>query len=124
MRHPRDGESRLGELEGRSHADHHAPPLASTGVAPPFASRARPHCAAPAAARGPGWLELSKQLNQRLIQAKGAEELLRVHAEHGGSFNDVNLATCWSRLGRAGCWQGFAKQPGALREQTLAQLHS
>ena len=64
--------------------------------------------------RGPGPLQLSKQLNQRLVQARGAQELLRLHAEHSGSFNDVNLAMCWRTLSRAGCGNGFARQLEAL----------
>ena len=95
---------------------------ADRGHPPPFTSHAPYDCAAPGAVRGPGPLQLSKKLNQRLVQARGAQELLPLHAEHGGSFNDVNLATCWSRLGRAGCGEGLAWQLDALREQTLATV--
>ncbi len=104
------------------HADQRAPPHAPTGAAPPFASRAHPYCAARGAARGPAPLELNKQLNQRLLQARSTRELLRLHAEHGGSFDEVNLATCWSRLGRAGCGEDLTWQLDALREQTLAKM--
>ncbi len=45
-------------------------------------------------ARGSGRLELNKQLNQRLVQARGTCELLRLYAEHGGIFNNVDIATC------------------------------
>ena len=78
-------------------------------------------CGAGGGARS-GPLDLNEQLNQRLVQGRNqrleqgrsARELLRLHAEHGRSFNDVNLATCWSRLGRAGCGEGFNRQMKAL----------
>ena len=82
-----------------SHADHHrAPPLAPTAPArftsaPPGRALLRANAAA-GTAREPETLERNKQLNQRLAQARGTSELLRLHSEHGGSFNNVNLATC------------------------------
>jgi hypothetical protein len=123
LRHDEQRMHGAGGVERRdSHADHRAPPLAPTGAAPPFALRVPTYIAAAGAARSPAPLELNRQLNQRLTQAKNARELLRLHAEYGGSFNVVNLATCWSRLGRVGCREGFARQLEALREQTLATL--
>jgi len=41
------------------------------------------------------------QLNKRLTEAEGTRDLLQLHQQYGHRFNDVNLATCWSRLGRA-----------------------
>lgn len=38
-------------------------------------------------------LQLNKQLNKRLAQVKSAGELLHLQAEHGGSFENINLAT-------------------------------
>jgi hypothetical protein len=111
-----------GGERGRLQADHRALPLAPTRAAPPIASRAPPYCAAPGAAQGPALLDLNKQLNLWLFQVRSTRELLRLHAEHGGNLNNVNLATCWSRLGRAKCGEGFAQQLGALREKTLATL--
>ena len=78
--------------------------------------------AEPGASRGAGPSQMNLQLNKRLIAARGAHELLSLHAEHGRNFNIVNLATCWSRLGRVGCREGFAWQLEALREQTLSTL--
>ena len=66
--------------------------FASTPL-PPLACVPLRANAAAGAAGEPGPLELSKQLNQRLVQARGSNELLRLHAEHGRSFNNVNLAT-------------------------------
>ena len=116
-----------GGERGRSHANHRPSQLAQTTPAmfahtpPPARAPVLANTAA-GAARGSGSLELNKQLNQRLVQARRTRELLRLHAEHGGSFNNVNLATCWSRLGRAGFKEGFTRQLGALREQTLPTL--
>lgn len=104
-----------GGEHGRSHAYQRAPSLAPTGVALPLASRTPPNLSAPGAARSPGTLLLNKELHQRLTQARSEGNLLRLHAEHSGSFNEVKLATCWSRLGRVDCVEG-------LREQTLATL--
>ena len=42
-----------------------------------------------------------KQINTRLSHARGADELLHLYGQHGPSMNDINLATCWSGLGRA-----------------------
>lgn len=81
---------------------------------------------APGAARGllppEAALQASKRINARLIQARDARELLCIHAEHGARFNNVNLATCWCRLGRVGCGKDFVRQLEALREQTLSTL--
>ncbi len=108
---------------GRSHSDNLATPLSPIGVAPPFASReALPYCAAPGAVRSSAQLLLNLQLNQRLTQARSAWELLRLHAEHGGSFNDFNLATCWRRLDRVECVQGFARQLEAFARADAAHV--
>ena len=48
--------------------------------------------------------------------------MLRIHSEHGKSFNAINLATCWCRLGRVGCDKGSVWKLEALREQTLSTL--
>ena len=98
-----------GEELGCSHAYHRAPPLPPTGATNQFGLRPSPYCAPPGSARGPEPLKFNMQVNQRLVKARGTQELLRLHAEHGGSFNEVNLATCWSRLSWAGCGKGFAR---------------
>ena len=42
-----------------------------------------------------------KQINTRLSHARGTDELLPLYGQHGPPMNDINLATCWSGLGRA-----------------------
>ena len=41
-----------------------------------------------------------RELNSLIMGATRAQELLDLHANHGQMFTRVNLATCWSRLGR------------------------
>ena len=66
--------------------------------------------------------------NKGLVNAKSADELLQVHAEHGGSFDTVNIATLWSRLGRmrpaerAAALAQRGPQLEAVRVQTIASL--
>ncbi len=85
----------VGAGRGRLLADHHRAPLLARATPARFAS-APPHArellradAAAGAARKLGPLELNKQLNQRLVQARGEGELLRLRAEYGENFNDV-----------------------------------
>ncbi len=61
--------------------------------APPARAPLRAKAAA-GVTREPRPLEQMKQMNQRLVHARGASELLSLHAEHGRSFNYVNLFTC------------------------------
>ena len=91
--------------------------------APPPASRAPLNSAARGTARGPGPLQLNIQLNQRLVRAMDAKELLLVYAQHGRSFNAVNLSTCWSMLGRVSYREkDLAQKLMRLRKQTLDTL--
>jgi hypothetical protein len=83
-----------GREHGRAHADHRMPALAPTIVAPLFAPCAPSFDVVRSCGAGPS--QLNKQLNQLLVNAKDARELLCVHATHGRSFDSVNLATCWS----------------------------
>jgi hypothetical protein len=41
-----------------------------------------------------------RQLNKRISDAKSADAILQLHAEHGGTFDEIHLSTCWSKLGR------------------------
>ena len=41
-----------------------------------------------------------RELNELLGRTELAQELLDLHRQFGHSFERVNLATCWSRLGR------------------------
>ena len=41
-----------------------------------------------------------RTLNQLISKSERAQELLALHQLHGHAFGHVNLATCWSRLGR------------------------
>ena len=43
---------------------------------------------------GSGHLSTPAALNIKLMDANSPTELLRLHAENGGSFSNVNLATC------------------------------
>jgi len=72
----------------------------------------------------------TRKINKLIIDATGARELLGLHGQHGPSFDGVNVATCWSRLGRVGgadrSWlrsdDGTALR--ALREQTTNQVRT
>ena len=71
-----------------------------------------------------------RQLTSFMSNASSAIELLRLHSEHGAAFNEIHLATCWSRLGRsrgaerASLLRNDGEQLHLLREQTLAALSS
>ena len=70
-----------------------------------------------------------RALNGLLTKATTAKELLELHERYGSAFNHVNLATCWSQLGRVRPggerkWilsDGGARL-GALREQTRERV--
>jgi len=70
------------------------------------------------------------KINKLIINATGARELLGLYEQHGISFNGVNLATCWSRLGRVrGPERSWLRNDdGArlldLREQTTDQVRT
>ena len=72
----------------------------------------------------------SRTLNGLVAAATRALDLLTLHAKHYESFNEVNLATCWSRLGRVKgqdrTWlqrdDGVELQ--ALREHTESRVHT
>jgi hypothetical protein len=42
-----------------------------------------------------------RTLNQRIAEQTDPLEVLRLYAEYGHAYNEVNMATTWSRLGRA-----------------------
>jgi len=71
-----------------------------------------------------------RQINALIKDATLARELLGLHEQHGQSFNDVNLATCWSRLGRMrGADRSWLRSDDgtalrALREQTTDQVRT
>jgi len=73
-----------------------------------------------------------RQINELLKDATRARELLGLHEQHGQSRVDpyVNLATCWSRLGRMrgadGSWlrSDYGVPLLALREQTTDQVRT
>jgi len=71
-----------------------------------------------------------RQINALIKDATRARELLGLHEQHGQSFNDVNLATCWSRLGRMrGADRSWLRSDDgvlllALREQTTDQVRT
>ena len=70
-----------------------------------------------------------RALNGMLTKTTSARELLELHAQYGSVFDHVNLATCWSRLGRVRAggerrWllsDGGARL-GDLREQTSERV--
>jgi len=71
----------------------------------------------------------SRRLNGLLISTTTARELMELHAQCGSDFNHVNLATCWSRLGRVrspGERRWLLSDDGArlvaLREQTRERV--
>ena len=41
-----------------------------------------------------------RQLNGRIANASTVDGILQLHAAHGDALDDINLSTCWSRLGR------------------------
>jgi len=41
-----------------------------------------------------------KQINSLVSKSTRARELLDLHAKYGEAFNEINLATGWSRLGK------------------------
>ena len=64
-----------------------------------------------------------KQLTVALQRARTTEEVLTLHARYGRAFNQVNLAACWSRLGRIGRAEpDFEEQLAELRLQTLESV--
>jgi len=71
-----------------------------------------------------------RQLNERLSKSTRAQDLLNLHAQHGHAFNSVNLATCWSGLGRVNAVDRYWLQSNdgarlvALRDQTTRQARS
>lgn len=68
-----------------------------------------------------------RHLTSLLTRAADAEAVLQLHAKHGESFNEINLATCWSALARVSSaaqqlqWQDDASDLAALRLQTASQ---
>jgi len=72
-----------------------------------------------------------RTLNGLLTKTTTARELLELHEQYGSAFDHVNLATCWSRLGRVragGERRWLLTDDGArlstLREQTREQLRT
>ena len=74
-----------------------------------------------------------RALNGLITGATRAQELVRLHEEHGENFDHINLATIWSRLGRLSAsdrrdrsW--LQRDAGAplvsLRETTSRQLRA
>jgi hypothetical protein len=69
-----------------------------------------------------------KQLTSLLTHTADADAVLGVHAQYGKSFNEINLATCWSALARVSSasqrrqWQDDASVLAALRSQTASRL--
>ena len=72
----------------------------------------------------------SRKINKLIIDATGARGLLGLYERHGTSFNDVNLATCWNRLGKVrGSERSWLRSDDgarllALREQTTDQVRT
>ena len=72
----------------------------------------------------------TRKINKLIIDVTGARELLGLYEQHGTSFNDVNFATCWSRLGRVrGPERTWLRSDDgtrllALREQTTDQVRT
>jgi len=90
-----------------------------------------PSAAAASLYTGPRRATPEQKLNRLLIDATRARGVLALHRVHGESFDDVNLATCWSKLGRASPsdrrWlhrSEGARKLSALREQTSRQLRT
>ena len=72
--------------------------------------------------RGPAVRPPAKLLTASLARAESASEVLRLHADHGSAFNEIHLATCWSRLASTSQKQGRASSAGdlaPLRQQTV-----
>jgi len=69
-----------------------------------------------------------KQINSLISKSTRARELLDLHAMYGEAFNEINLATCWSRLGEVSgsdrTWlrSDTGAQLAALREQTTDRV--
>jgi len=69
-----------------------------------------------------------KQINSLISKSTRARELLDLHAKYGEAFNEINLATCWSRLGKVSgldrTWlrSDNGAQLAALREQTTDRV--
>ena len=69
-----------------------------------------------------------RQLTSCMSNASSAAELLRLHSEHGAAFNEIHLATCWSRLGRlrggerVSLLHNDGEQLHTPREQSLVAL--
>jgi len=69
------------------------------------------------------------KLNGLLISATTARELLELHEQYGSAFNHVNIATCWSRLGRVRSpverrWLRSDARLAALQEQTRKRVRT
>ena len=70
------------------------------------------------------------QLNGLISRAERAQELLALHRKHGHAFDCINLATCWSKLGRVSAAERVWLQNDggarlfALHEQTSRQARS
>jgi hypothetical protein len=60
-----------------------------------------------------------RELNQRLLKLKDPLDVLREFARHGEAYNAINLATTWSRLGRA-----RGRPLSLLRSHDGMQLHA
>jgi len=91
--------------------------------------RKRPPPAA-AAQRGSTSQPSPRKLNGLLGNLTSAPALLALHRQHGASFDHVNMATCWSRLGRvrSGERRWLRAEEGvhliALREQTRDRVRT
>jgi len=72
----------------------------------------------------------SRSLNKLISKSERAQELLALHQLHGHAFDRLNLATCWSRLGRVSPADRGELQANngarlfALREQTSLQVQT
>ena len=97
------------------HGDHNAP---------------RPGARGSPAPRGHGGGCNRAKLNALISGEARARELLDLHTQHGSSFNNVNISTIWSRLGRVTPAElGWLRSDDgarllALREQTSRQVLS
>ena len=78
--------------------------------------------------RVPPDLPHPKQINSLISKSTRARELLDLHAKYGEAFNEIHLATCWSRLGKVSgsdrTWlrSDNGAQLAALREQTTDRV--
>ncbi|KAJ1616989.1 hypothetical protein T492DRAFT_1103190 [Pavlovales sp. CCMP2436] len=88
-------------------------------VAVPASARAlgtAPRTPAPGAALSP------RQINPLPTEASSLRDLLGVYKRHGSSFNEVNVATAWNRLGRSRATDRERADFFRQEEHTLLQL--